>query len=239
LSAYVIWWGAAATIFRSRKEEEKILFVISLLWLLWGYVAVTTGGRFAPRYFTQIFPPLALLAGMSFQWKRPWQRWSLLIPLFGFWIARFFFGPIYAAAGVYDYAHFQKEIGQYIREHTEEESRLFIWGWGNGIYIYSHCFPATRFMNADFVTGRIQGSPTAYDLNFDTSFNVLPESWDMLMEDLEKYRPIYILDTQPANIHDYIKYPIAKYPRLQQYLDEHYALETTLHKVHLYRRKKD
>lgn len=244
LGGFAVWWAAVETVFRAWKEKSflsepktKRLFVVSLLWLLWGYAAVTTGGRFAPRYFTQIFPPVALLAAMTFNFQLPWRRWLLIIPLLGFWIARFFAPSIYAAAGVFDYAPFQKEIGQYIREHTKEEDRIFIWGWGNGIYIYSQRQPATRFMNTDFVTGRIPGSPTAYDLNFDTRFNIIPGSWELLMEDLERYQPVYVLDTAPANIHDYIKYPIAKYPRLQQYLDKNYTLETTLHNVRLFRRK--
>lgn len=244
LGGLAIWVTATETVLRAWKDKNflsypktKRLFVLSLLWLLFGYAAVTTGGRFAPRYFTQIFPPLALLAVMTFNFQSAWRRWLLLIPLFGFWVARFFSPAIYAAAGVFDYASFQKEIGRYVHAHTTPEDRIFIWGWGNGIYIYSERQTATRFMNTDFVTGRIQGSPTAYDLNFDTSFNIIPGSWDLLMEDLERYQPVYILDTSPANIHDYIKYPIEKYPRLQQHLDDHYALETTLHDVRLYRRK--
>ncbi len=235
LGGFIIWWSAGKTLFRHWRDKNPLV-VIGLLWLLLGYAAVATGGRFSPRYFTQIFPPLALLASMTFAWSRKWQRWALLIPLLGFWLARFFSPEIYAAAGVYDYTRFQKEIGHYIHERTKPEDRIFIWGWGNGIYIYSERMPATRFMNSDFVTGRIQGSPTAYDLNFDTSFNVIPGSWEMLMVDLERYRPAYFLDTAPANIHDYVKYPIAKYPHLQQYLDQHYTLETTLHAVELYRR---
>lgn len=244
LGGFVVWWAAAETVFRCQRDKSfladpkvKRLFLVSLLWLLFGYAAVTTGGRFAPRYFTQIFPPLALLAAMTFNFQSAWRRWLLLVPLFGFWVTRFFAPSIYAAAGVFDYTPFQKEIGEYIRERTRPEDRIYIWGWGNGMYVYAERQPATRFMNTDFVTGRIPGSPTAYDLNFDTSFNIIPGSWDMLMEDLEHFRPVYILDTAPANIHDYIKYPISKYPRLQDYLNQNYTLEATLFDVHLYRRK--
>lgn len=252
LSAFVVWFAAAETLVRSvgprraPKIEVNIAALMSFMFFF-GFLTVCLGERFAFRYYTQLFPPLAVLAAVSFpdnwcrferirQWNLAWKRWALIIPAFAFWSLRFFSPWIHEAVGELDYAPFQKEIGRYVMENTKPDDTIYVWGWGQGIYFYSKRHPATRFINSDFLTGRISGSPTAYDPSFDTSFNIVPGSWNMFMSDLNKYKPRYIIDTSPANIHDYGKYPIDKYPELKGYLDKHYRLEVRLHGVEIYKR---
>lgn len=58
----------------------------------------------------------------------------------------------------------------------------------------------------------------------------------MLMSDLEKNRPLYIVDTAPAHFHEYGKYPLLNYPLLVDYVDKNYVLETIIDGADLYRR---
>lgn len=254
-AGFVVWVSAITTAarvisgWRSTESSRRDAVVLFMLWFVCGFVAVSVGGRFAIRYYTQIYPPLALLAAVSFPyawfrwqgldgWRVSWKRWALIVPALGFWVTRFFSPWILAAVGELDYAPFQKEIGSYIERHSETDEKIFIWGWGNGIYVYAKRYPATRFITSDFLTGRIPGSPTARDPSFDTSFNIIEGGWDMFMGDMKRDRPVYILDTSPADIHDYAKYPIGKFPLLKNYIDENYAFETRIHDVDLYRRVK-
>lgn len=105
------------------------------------------------------------------------------------------------------------------------------------MYFYAKRHAATRFINADFLTGRIPGSSTVYDPNFDTTFNIVPGAWEMFFSDLERDKPYYIVDTSTANIHDYGKYPIEKFPDFKTYLDRYYVKDATVRGVDLYRRK--
>lgn len=255
LFAFVVWFSATKTVIENTKDIRRNnvsartkVFIFSLLWLVFGFIAVSAGGRFYSRYYTQIFPPLAILASLGmpsewinlrkkYSWKIEWKKWALIIPAVILLILRWFSPWIHEKIGELDYAPFQKKIGQYIKERTSNDDMVYIWGWGNSIYFYANRFPATRFITSDFLTGRIPGSPTAYDLNFDTSFNIIPGSWEMFIDDLERDKPIYILDTSPANIHDYGKYPMSAFPILNNYIKEKYEFETSLHDVVLYRKK--
>ena len=53
---------------------------------------------------------------------------------------------------------------------------------------------------------------------------------------MEKNRPIYFLNTSPANIHEYKYFPMENYPILKEYIAQHYQLETTIDGVEIYRR---
>ncbi|MFH1830361.1 MAG: glycosyltransferase family 39 protein [Pseudomonadota bacterium] len=253
LVAFVVWFSAVQTVVHSFKRSEKTpdflkeFTVFVALWFLWSYAAVCTGGRFYSRYFTQIFPPLAVLAALSFppqwfEWKKitrwniAWKRWALIIPALVLWGLRWFSPWIHDAINELDYSPFQAEVGRYISERSAPDETIYIWGWGNSIYFYAKRYPATRFILSDYLTGRVPGSETAYNLNFDTTFNIVEGSWEWFMSDLEKDKPVYILDTSPANIHDYIKYPIDKYPLLKRYIDNNYVKQTTLYGIDIYRR---
>ena len=59
----------------------------------------------------------------------------------------------------------------------------------------------------------------------------------MLMEDLARARPAYILDTSPGR-YDY-PFPPEQYPALAQLLSSAYRLETEIEGIRLFKRKDD
>jgi hypothetical protein len=61
-------------------------------------------------------------------------------------------------------------------------------------------------------------------------------AWKMFMEDLERNKPVYIVDTTPANMHGYKNFPIEKYPLLANYVRENYIKEVELNGVVFYKR---
>ena len=67
---------------------------------------------------------------------------------------------------------------------------------------------------------------------------IVPEHWDWLMSDLERNRVALIVDTAPANLFRWGRYPVVRYPRLQQYLDRYFELAgDVLTGVRIYRRR--
>jgi hypothetical protein len=42
------------------------------------------------------------------------------------------------------------------------------------------------------------------------------------LADLESRRPAIVVDTAPADIHGWSKIPLAAFPELRSYIDEHY-----------------
>lgn len=237
-----------ADLFKRRPGPEGEAFI--LLWFLFSLIPVCAGGKFYGHYFVQLYPALCILSG---GWMERFlggaaeaKRWGrrliaalvavgIILPAGGFFVARFYADEIYAAVpdeNVRDYI----PVSEYIREHTREGDRIFVWGFATAIYFYSRRDAASRFLWCDWLTGRVSGTPSARDPDFDTTAFIKPGSWGMFFGDLERTKPAYLVDTSPGNWHDYGKYPISKYPALMDYLQRHYRYETTIDQMDLYRR---
>ena len=239
-------------IFTSLEHQEKRAGEYFIFfWFLFSGVAVVAGGRFFGHYFIQLLPALVILAAPQVEIFL--QRFTTYpLPTFArwryglFWVALIFPAVVAFQLRVFSpwiYQHFQEDhaelyrpIGEYIREHSTPTDKIFVWGFATPIYFFAERDAASRFLWTDWLTGRIAGSPTAKDSFFDTSSYVTKGSWEMLMSDLRKNRPLYIADTSPANLHEYGKYPLLNYPQLVEFLDHHYVLESKVAEADLYRR---
>ncbi|MFA4875167.1 MAG: hypothetical protein WC690_07470, partial [bacterium] len=230
---------------KARCEE----FVV-LIWLAFSFIPVCVGGKFFEHYFLQLYPALAILAAGEMMrleaikphgLAEPKRRWAwaliiagLLVPSVGYFAARVMADRIYAAV----HEENPKEyipIADYIRSHTAEQDRIFVWGFATPIYLYADRPAASRFLWCDWLTGRIPGSPTSRDPSFDTTPYITNGSWEIFFEDMKKSRPRYFVDTSPGNHHDYGKYPVSKYPALKEFLEQHYVLEASVNGADIYR----
>ena len=117
---------------------------------------------------------------------------------------------------------------------------------------------ATPFTTADYLTGRSPKSAgLEYDpqmpnppsgwkkflndfrdpqgvVEYDTSDNIFPPAWDILREHFEKKLPNYIVDTAPSNYRRYGRYPMSRYPYLQNIVQTHYVLFAQLRGFDIY-----
>jgi hypothetical protein len=221
-------------------------------WLLFSVVSVCAGGKFYGHYFLQLLPALCVTASGEadrfFGWCSSSGKKALkgvLITLFIFWIvfpaavafaARLYSSEIYSAIGEEDPEAY-RPIASYVAERTSADDRIFVWGFAAPIYTYSDRLPASRFLWCDWLTGRVSGTPSAKDPNYDTSRYVRPGNWERFFADMEKNRPVYFIDTAPGGYHDYGKYPVSKYPELVKFLRANYSLEATVSGADIYRRK--
>jgi len=209
-----------------------------VLWFVLSIIPVSTGFRFYGHYFLLLLPPMAILASPVIEniWRenRVWlKRVSLvaiLLPAIGFTVARFYIADIHAKVGEDNIENY-KPLASYVKEHTAPDDRVLAWGYAPLVYWYSERLPATRFFWSDLLTGRVPGTKGG-----ETGAKVDPKMWEMFFNDIERHKPAYIIDTAPADLHDYKDFPVTRYPRLMEYLNQHYRLETSLNNALFYHR---
>jgi len=116
---------------------------------------------------------------------------------------------------------------------------LFVWGYAPPFYYYADMPAASRFvvMAQSRLTGYMSGNLARVRDPREAKADIVPAHWDWLMDDLERNRATFILDTAPAGIYRWNRYPIDDYPRLRDYLASHYDLVDTVGRVRVYRRR--
>ncbi|HME90481.1 MAG TPA: hypothetical protein VKE49_03605, partial [Myxococcaceae bacterium] len=114
------------------------------------------------------------------------------------------------------------QIASWLSLHTAPSERVFIWGYFPPIYFLAQRMPATRYLHAGPLFGNFD--PHHLQPGFDPSAHLSPRDVSRTLEDLKTYRPAVIVDTAPADIHDWSKIPLHKFPSLARYVEEKYRL---------------
>ena len=128
-------------------------------------------------------------------------------------------------------------VARYVREHTQSNARVFVWGNSPEIYLYAHRRMASRYMSVNYQTGHVWGTP-ANDLGGDPDReNVPAETWSNLLADLQRNLPEFIIDAAAGKLDKMDDEPLTRHPRMAALVARHYQLEATVMGVPLYRRK--
>lgn len=220
LSTLLLW----VLVIRAFRKEA--VFGLIPVWFLLSLVPVMTGGRFYGHYFIQMLPPLCLLAGFGMDGVdlKRWTKWTaagLAVPAIVFLALRVDFertDRLFPDDSLFE----QQRIGTWIKNHSEPQETLLVWGYATAIYFHAERKATSRFLWMDLLTGKVPGSQKANDPAFDTSAFVRPEAWAAFWEDMKKNPPTYFVDTSPCNIHNYAKYPITAYSDLVRFVGENY-----------------
>jgi 4-amino-4-deoxy-L-arabinose transferase-like glycosyltransferase len=236
-----LWWGwRRAAVWRDHRSR-----LVSLV-LLASIPAVFLGLRFYPHYFVQLYAPLALAAApwLARLLEPPVGRggrrllaWAAFV-LAGFTLANavLYFGR----TGVYEETDpaFPRLAARLRSDPCFERASLFAWGFAPQLYYYAERPVASRFvMPQASLTGYVPGNPASRTEALATSSLIRPEHWDWLLADLEASRPAYILDTAPAGIHGWERYPLHAFPRLLAFVRRSYEPLDSVDDVHIYRRR--
>ena len=235
-----IWWAS----WRSRP----------LLGPRWRWLALAASGAMAgtfiglrlfPHYLVPLYLPLALAAAPSTvlaldgrgRSGRLAVAWPLVL-LAGFTAANL---VLYRGG-----AHVYEETRPVFR-HVADRMRaapcggpasLFVWGFAPQFYSESGLRPASRFVVPQAsLTGYVPGSRASRAGAVDTSGLVRPEHWDLLMGDLERSRPAFVVDTAPSGLHGWERYPLEGFPRLETFVKTRYDAVAAIDGVWLWRRK--
>ena len=225
-AAPLIWLLAAKESFK--KPDPIRLSLVLSLWLTW--IPVSLGGRFYGHYFLQFAPPLALLAAPSLAALYEHRRllrtpvrvvlWAaLLLPLLGHWAAPFVLGAMRRFPGQDAKT---RELARWIAANTSNDARLFIWGHYSPIYFLSKRLPGTRYVTTSVHMGNFD--PHHLPPDFDARAHRSERDVAATLVDLETKRPDFVIDTAPADIHDWSKVPLSAFPEILQYVQTHYAV---------------
>jgi hypothetical protein len=239
-----LWWGAWQSC-RGRWSTYEAAVAASLV--LVSIPPAVLGFRFYPHYFIQLYVPLAIAAA-------PWASRVLAQPLghpgrwLVGWSAFVLAGFTVANAVLYlgDNRVYRErdpvfgKVAQALRQDPCYPSgSLFVWGYAPVIYYLADMPAASRFvvMAQARLTGYVSGNLEAVRGGGDTEGQVVEAHWDWLMRDLERNAATFVVDTAPAGIYRWDRYPIARYPRLQAHLEAYFELAHEVDRVRIYRRR--
>jgi hypothetical protein len=238
-----LWYGW----FRSfRLNDSLYLTVLLSSVILFTFPAALLGFRFYPHYFIQFYLPLSLAAApyLANLLQVPSRARNLLIGfslvmLVGFTIANSFlyFGDMQVYRETDPIFH---DVAKKLKtDRCFPRANLFVWGYAPLFYYYADLPAASRFvvMAQSSLTGYISGNLESIRGKIPSDQFIIPAHWDWLMTDLSKNNPTYIIDTSPAGIYRWDRYPIQKYPRLNEFLAANYEHAATVDQVQIYRRK--
>ncbi len=130
-----------------------------------------------------------------------------------------------------------RAVAAYVREHSQADDRLFVWGNSPAIYLYARRRMASRYLSANYQTGRVWGTPANEVGSRPDDERVPPESWTQLMADLAAHPPLYLVDAAAGKLDKMDDEPLVGHPVLRAFADRHYQLEANVLGVPIYRRK--
>jgi hypothetical protein len=202
---------------RAAGREERDLW----LWLLTGLVAVAAGFRFFGHYWLQVLPPLVVLvtpvvAELSGRLRR--------LAVIGVAVPAAVAFALLFVPGSFHHRPDPSALAGYLRVHTTDEQRVFVWGSYPEVLVAAERLPAGALVHSDFVTGRSGGrEDPAVTLALAT-----PGALELMLDDLRANPPALILDTSTASDLGYQRYPISLFPDLAAFVADGYERVTVV-----------
>lgn len=233
--------------------DSGSVFLVS--WYLMSFCSVSLGWRFEGHYFFFIFPSVAVLGSLF--WTKIIRFLYIKRKLFAV-----FAGLIFSAGIIYSLTlhcgfppGFKKvyftildpqnptgqsirQTAKYIMDNSSKNSRIFVWGLCPEIYTLSNRRCAGRFIYTNYLIGMMTGDKYFYS-NTERLDRIIPGSWDKLIDDLIKYKPVFIVDTSPSNYFQYARYPLSRFILLDSLIKKYYSFDRTIGNIDIYRLKEN
>ena len=218
-----LWWlwrkGSRHEPDTYRSRLVAALVVLSMLAAAWGL-------RFYPHYLVPVYwLALPAAAGLLFPLRRAgvWLLGYSVAVLLAFNAATavLYFGPWRGRRVYRETDPVFRRVAERLRsDPCAENATLFVWGYAPIFYYETRLRPASRFvvLPQSRLTGYVSGNFASLEASGPQAPGVVPRHWDWLLDDLERNRATYVLDTAPAGIFRWDRYPLADFPRLEDYL---------------------
>jgi hypothetical protein len=173
-----------------REERLKVCG-----WLAFSFAAVCFGNHFAPRYFLQLLPPLAVVGARGIVLALQQQRRLALPALFLLLMIPFVrFAPRYVMMARHipwgDVALDldSQQVAARINRLKRPGNTLFVWGYRPDMYVFTRLSPASRVWDSQPLTG------VAADRHLTAQLAARTAQTDLNWVEVESSRPTFIVD---------------------------------------------
>ncbi len=214
-----LWIGAAVLGFKRRS-----IFDLSLVAAAIGaLVTIFLSGRYYTHYFIPFLAFMTVfgvLGILQIEQKR-WQKALVGLSIFIFLGYAFFNLERELVSQGWSFTREKQKrletVADWIKRNSQSSDRIAVWGMASQIYVMSQRGSGTRFVFADFVSGRQPG------LKSDVSLPT-PGASEKYIEDLVHKSPQYIIDTSSASINDYQWFPLERAVSIHSEVEKRYEL---------------
>jgi hypothetical protein len=238
---------------QNKIEQEVIKYpgakTFILVWFIFSAFSVCLGWRFFGHYFIQVFPALSILAGIECMILFNGKNSSGIRPFLEVLIIFYIILSLFKSNFPYLRERYLKNtkktvhslgnidlyisIGNYIKENTTKDDKIFVWGFGPEIYWYSGRLPAVKDLLCVFTTGFSAGTLNPFSKKSPRS-EMIKNAEIIMYNDLFKNRPKYIVDISPVQF-SFKSYPIRNYPLINSFIKEGYHQVRKFKKAILYK----
>jgi len=196
--------GAAAFWWSNRKRGNYWLAG----WLVLSLAGVALGGRFFPRYFLQLLPPMVLMAARGAACGlerapagRVWGKALALLAAAALVVPLVRFGPRYGelardvlAGREHGWADValdrdSQAAAALVNRRKRPGDTLFVWGYRPGIFVYTRLPVASRFWDSQPLTG------VPADRHLREAWAVLPQQAALNRAEFAASRPTFVVDS--------------------------------------------
>lgn len=183
---------------RGRRHPLFPLLLLGVIWLPLELIAASVSGRTYANYYMPLLAPLALLAALLVadllnrlpqtlaHERRTTKVFTLLL------IAMAFFAVADSGLKVRDWGlrlsrmEQVPETARYIRQHTEPDAKILVWGHAADLYLLSERSPASRFI---------------YPLALLTPGYTDVHLVDEFLQEVQAAQPLMIIDATRVGLH--------------------------------------
>ena len=132
-----------------------------------------------------------------------------------------------------------RDVARHVRaDHSFGRGPLFVWGFAPQLNAEIALPPASRFIVPQAsLAGYVPGNRGSRSGEQDTRALVRADHWDLLMGDLARRPPAFVLDTAPAGLHGWDRHPMADFARLDAYVRGSYDAVAIVDGVWVWRRR--
>lgn len=247
ISTLPVWLVSAAYLLKGKRTvlntKDSFMF-FTWCWLAVSAVAALLGGRTYGHYFIQVTPPASIIAGYAASWLVERGLFSRLLKIslaLSVFITLLFFVSRISFDATYRFINYDnwkaspvfRSAAAYVSANTLPGDRIYVWGWGTPVYVYSNRRCSSKVLIANYVSGKSFGSSKDYRVTMDHSFlAVMRESF---MKEFTSSPPELFLDTEKSGLFGYDHFPVKVFPELDDFIMKHYRMETDVQGVTVYR----